>query len=470
MTTIESPLPIREYLRLFLCLAAILLFVSYSTPAQHYSDLNETNGKENAKINRARGIAMLQRIKATLEREYYDKTFHGIDLNRRFMAAEAKIASLETNSDIYRVIAAVLLEFNDSHTNFIPPKRSSVVEYGFTTQMIGNECVVTAVQKDSDAERKGLKPGDVIASFGKLAVTRNNHWEIDYNLYNLAPLDHLKISIRNGDGTSRELVIDASYASLEQRSAEATRPNREKQDEPYECVEVVEGTMACRLETFLITPRVIDEMMSEVSDATKLVLDLRGNGGGYLNTEQYLLGYFFDHQVKIGTKVSRYKSLDIVVKPEEKRAFAGELVVLVDSCSSSASEIFARTIQIQKRGTIVGDVTEGAVMWANYLPMKTQKGSSNVFSWAMNISVADFIMSDGHRLENVGVTPDYNVRPTRDAWLQHTDPVLAYAAGLLGAKLPPAVAGKFHFLKSRFENDDSDDSYDETATATAGGK
>jgi hypothetical protein len=89
----------------------------------------------------------------------------------------------------------------------------------------------------------------------------------------------------------------------------------------------------------------------------------------------------------------------------------------------------------------------------------------------MNISVADFVMSDGHRLENVGVTPDYKVRPTRDAWQQHTDPVLAYAAGLLGAKLTPAIAGKFHFLKSRFEEDDNDGSdADDTPTAIGGGK
>jgi C-terminal processing protease CtpA/Prc len=137
--------------------------------------------------------------------------------------------------------------------------------------------------------------------------------------------------------------------------------------------------------------------------------------------------------------------------------------VLVDSYSGSASEVFARTIQIEKRGTIVGDTTAGAVMTSYFLPAAGEKGSSAYYVYAVSVTVADLIMSDGNRLEGVGVTPDRRVGPTRDAWLQKTDPVLAYAAQLLGARLSPAEAGKFHFFKSRFEDDkDEDTDHDES--------
>jgi C-terminal processing protease CtpA/Prc len=76
----------------------------------------------------------------------------------------------------------------------------------------------------------------------------------------------------------------------------------------------------------------------------------------------------------------------------------------------------------------------------------------------MSVTVADVVMSDGTRLEKVGVIPDVPVIPTGIALNKIMDAVLAYAATLLGAELTPEKAGEFYFItrKEIYEGDEED--------------
>jgi C-terminal processing protease CtpA/Prc len=77
---------------------------------------------------------------------------------------------------------------------------------------------------------------------------------------------------------------------------------------------------------------------------------------------QRLLGYFFDHDVKICDVKRRKETKELTAKTRGSNPFSGKLIVLIDSKSASASELFARVIQLEKRGTIIGDRSAGAVM------------------------------------------------------------------------------------------------------------
>ena len=103
-------------------------------------------------------------------------------------------------------------------------------------------------------------------------------------------------------------------------------------------------------------------MMKQVGSRKKMILDLRGNRGGYLETEMYTASWFFDHDIKLGTEKERNKTKDRIIKGREDGSFKGELVVLIDSESASASEVFARVMQLEKRGRVMGDTSMGAVM------------------------------------------------------------------------------------------------------------
>jgi C-terminal processing protease CtpA/Prc len=109
--------------------------------------------------------------------------------------------------------------------------------------------------------------------------------------------------------------------------------------------------------------------------------------------------------------------------------------------SASAAELFAREIQLENRGIILGDRSAGDVMEAQIY--RFSQGTEYAQIWyAFFITEADLVMKDGKSLEHVGVTPDEIVLPTAKDLAAGRDPVLAHAAELAGLKLDPDAAGK----------------------------
>lgn len=440
----------------------VLLFLTQSIYAQ--LTIDEVASPASISLNRRRGLNMLDEIKDIIKVRYYDKNYRGINLDERFKAAAERVKKMDTNWQIFRVIGQVLFEFNDSHTRFYPPNRANQVEYGFSIQMVGNNCFVVDVKKGSDADVKGLKVGDIVTGVGKFAPSRENLWKMNYLLYALDPQESIKLYVLNQDRTEREIEIKSTFRSIAERQKDAEKRRKQKRENPYRCQKIDAETIACKLETFSVDKKYVDKMMAEVGNHKKMILDLRGNGGGYVKIEEYLTGYFFDRDVKVATFVMRDKNKERIAKSQKEKVFKGELVVLIDSNSASASEVFSRVIQLEKRGKVVGDVSAGAVMTSNFITMTNSRGVpgfETLSFFAINLTVADLIMSDGNRLENVGVIPDHPVGPTGKALFEKSDPVLTYSAGLLGAKITSEDAGKFYFLTKKTEADEDEENSDE---------
>lgn len=449
----------RKMTRILPLIYLSLFFFLLTQPASAQIIINDVTGPTDAKTKRNMGLHMLDEIKQIIKKEYYDPKFRGIDLDERFKAAAERIKKMDTNSQIFRVIAQVLVDFNDSHTRFIPPARATRAEYGFSFQMIGMDCYVVDVKKGSDAEAKGVKVGDAVLKINQIAPTRDNLWQILYIIYQLHPQEKLALTLRSADGQEREIVVDAKFRTTEEIIKERAKRKSEQREKPFKCKEVSASIIACKLYTFSVEKEQIDKMMKEVKKYAKLILDLRGNGGGYVVTEMHLTSYFFDRDVKIGDEVQRKKTKERFAKSLKEKVFGGDLIVLIDSKSASASEVFARVIQIEKRGKVVGDVSAGAVMTSRIYPMSKESGGWSYATWytfGANVTVGDLIMSDGGRLEGVGVIPDKVVGPTATALFQKDDPVLAYAASLLGTELSPEKAKEFYFITNKPEDADGD--------------
>lgn len=183
----------------------------------------------------------------------------------------------------------------------------------------------------------------------------------------------------------------------------------------------------------------IRDMIRKARKHKALIVDLRGNPGGSVETLKWFLGGIFDKDVKLGDRVTRDDSKPLVVKSERQNAYSAKLVVLVDHKSASASELFARVVQLEKRGIIIGDTTAGAVMES--IRYSYKHGTDVVVFYGASITDADLHMTDGKSLEHKGVTPDELLLPATSDLANGRDPVLARAVELCGSKMTPEAAG-----------------------------
>lgn len=406
-------------------------------------------------IERGRIKEMLNNIKNTIKKNYYDPNYHGIDLDARFQKAEARVDEVTSTAQGLAVIAQVLVDFNDSHLYFLPPATTVDVSYGIRMQMVGDYAYVTSVKPKSDAEAKGLKAGDQIISFEGFRPNRSELWKMTYHYYVLSPRTKLRLKvIHAGESTPVNIEFDAKVKQKKrtidlwstQDVNDLIRESDNADAQQRNFFGKVGDTVIWKLVTFSIEPDQIDNLMqTKVRGSGNLILDLRGNGGGYVKSLEMLAGHFFDHDIVIAERKGRpekKKENEPSKLKGRKDFFQGKLIVLIDHRSGSASEIFARLIQLEKRGIVLGDTSAGAVMQSQPYPLKMNSGMNREIYYGVSVTNADLIMSDGKSIEHVGVTPDEIILPSADDILTGRDPVLSRAVEMLGGKLSPPDAYK----------------------------
>jgi len=381
------------------------------------------------------GRDILRNVKSEFMKNYYDPTFHGMDIEERFKLADEKMKKAESNAQVFGIIAQVLLDLNDSHTSFSPPLRTLRVEYGWQMKPLGGDCYVSAVKPGSDAQAKGLTVGDKVLSIDGRPMDRTKVWLAKYLYYTLRPQPAMALIVQKFDGQQKQFIIQARVRdrNLELDAEEEDRLRRQRFYKPNDDV------LIWKMPQFDLSEDEVDDKVGLFRNRKALILDLRGNPGGYVNTLERFAGHFFTHDVKIADLKGRKEMKPMIAKGHNQKAFKGKLIVLVDGESSSASEIFARVIQLEKRGTVIGDRTAGMVMQSKFYPL--QFGAVKAIYFGINVTDADLVMTDGKSLEHVGVNPDELLLPAPEDLAANRDPVLAHAASLVGVKLDPEKAG-----------------------------
>jgi len=383
-------------------------------------------------------LAMLRQIREDLQKHYYDPTMHGLDLDAQFAEAETQIKSATDISQVMVRLVEPLWRLDDSHTTFFPPNRALLVDYGWEMNMVGDVPLVFRVDAASDAAAKGLAPGDQVLALNRFQPNRSNLWQISYFYRFIRPQAQQHIVVRKPDGTERTLDVKSrvtkkpltELADLIDELSAVNKSMRHRQ------VAVGADTIVWKMPGF-DNPDAVREQIGHAGKYKSLILDLRGNGGGLVVALRELVSRCFDHELLLAVEKGRTKETEDRVKPV-KDPFRGSLIVLVDSRSASAAEMFARLVQIEKRGTVMGDRTAGAVMTSQFFPHSV--GLAAVAFYATSITVADVRMSDGRSLEKTGVIPDHVALPAPADLAAHRDPVLARALAIAGTEVTPESA------------------------------
>jgi len=391
--------------------------------------------------------SMLRDADADVRQHYYDPNLHGVAWQSRVQEARKKIAMAQSASAAVSEVAALLDTLHDSHTLLVLPPRTYIHDYGFQMEMFGDRCFVIRVRFGSDAEKKGLKPGDQVLAVNEYPVSRKNFLRIVYILNVLQPQPGLRLTLSDLSAHQRELDLSAKFQpanvnryflhqgiNVRVRDVDAERLLLRAR-----YFEKGDDLLVVKIPQFEFSASEVDNIIAKMKAHKGVVLDLRGNPGGYKDTLERFLGGLFQFDLKIYDRVGRSSTKPVSTTGRHHEAFTGRFAVLIDSESASASELLARVVQLEKRGFIVGDRSSGRVMEAKLYPHEVSLDSP--VSYAVEVTEADLLMSDGKSLEHVGVEPDILVLPTDQDLANKRDPALAKAAGLVGVHLSPEESG-----------------------------
>lgn len=199
-----------------------------------------------------------------------------------------------------------------------------------------------------------------------------------------------------------------------------------------------------------------------------LILDLRDNGGGSLHEALDLAGIFLDYG-NLGL-IQNNEGKPFIMKDFNRgRSYRGPLIVLINSTSASASEVFARTIQTYNRGLIVGSTSFGkatgqivlptdTILWNNPNTMENSDEPVNY----VKVTVSKIYDITGTSHQQQGVTPDIEIN---DFWDYFADKEKDYSYCISNSKLDKEtfykpyneipVSELSYLSKSRIERDSS---------------
>lgn len=247
--------------------------------------------------------------------------------------------------------------------------------------------VVIAPIEGSPAEAAGLKTGDVILKVDNEDVTG-------------LTLDQTIAMIRGEAGT--EVTITVKRENVENLDVNIVR----------DVIKVisVKGEMVDN-EIGYIQLTSFDDKVSEALKETihhlkgegmkGMILDLRGNPGGYLNEAVSVASQFTEKGSLITYTVDKYDN-KIESKSEGGEAIGMPLVVLIDGGSASASEVVTGALRDHKVATTVGTVSFGKGIVQQIVEFEGGETS-------LKVTTSKYYTPNGENIHNVGITPDYEV-------------------------------------------------------------
>lgn len=296
-------------------------------------------------------------------------------------------------------IDAMLLSL-DPYTNYIAEadiedyKFMTTHEYGGIGALIGTrqgEIIITEPYEESPAAKAGIIAGDVILKVGDIFAKGKNSGELSELL-------------KGESGTTVDVTIYRK-ATDETISTTITREKIKLDDVPYYgMIDAEVGYISLRGFTQTASREVksaFEELKNE-KGMKKLVLDLRGNGGGLLNESVNIVNFFVPKGEKIvetkGKLKEHYSLHRALNSPLDLEI---PLVVLIDEGSASASEIVSGSLQDLDRAVLIGQNTFGKGL--------VQTTTELSYNSILKITIAKYYIPSGRCIQRI----DYGKRDER---------------------------------------------------------
>lgn len=271
---------------------------------------------------------------------------------------------------------------------------------------------ITSPISGSPAEKAGLLPGDQI-----IAIDGEDMTGISAEVARLKVLgpagSTVRLTIqREGERDLLEFEIIRAKITIASASGEMLE----------------NGIAYVQVTTFgsKTTPELLATLKELMAQKPKgIILDLRNNGGGFLQTSVEVASQFVPQGVVLYEQYGDGNRDTYTVIPGGLATDAGlPMLVLVNEGSASASEIVAGTLQDSGRAKLVGTVTYGKGSVQNWVPLSDNNG-------AVRVTIAKWLTPNEKTIHKLGLTPDYPVEMTLEDRQAGMDPQLEKAIEIL---------------------------------------
>lgn len=329
--------------------------------------------------------------------------------------------SVSDEDKIYGAISGMVDSLGDPYTRFLPPEDNKSFSESISGNFsgVGMEIgkkdgliVVISPLKDTPADKAGIKAGDVVL-------------KIDDKITAEMSVDEAVNLIRGEKGTSVELTL-AREGDSEPRVIKVTRENIRIPTLEYE--KRKDGIFVISLFNFSAGVendfrKALREFVLSKSD--KLILDMRGNPGGYLDAAVDISSWFLPAGKIIVQEDFGQNGEEKIFRSKGYNIFNQNLkmVVLVDGGSASASEIVAGALKEHNIATLVGEKTFGKGSVQELIPISNDT--------SLKVTIARWLTPNGTSISESGLEPDVEIEQSEDESKKDTDTQLEAAVDIL---------------------------------------
>lgn len=309
----------------------------------------------------------------------------------------------------YGAIKGLVASIEDPYTFFLTPSENKQSKEGLEGKfegigaqlgMKGNRVVVIAPLSNSPAEKAGIQPGDFIVKVNKEATAG-------------MPITQVVSKIRGNKGTKVHLTLERGGEIVEVEVVRDTirvKSIEIKLDEQLSsCTGSCDTVAYLKLNQF--GDNTVDEWEQNVAEIKAkwdkksikgLVLDLRDNPGGYLESSVYLAGEFLElNKLVVKQESTSYENKDYYVT-RRGSLLTIPLTVLINGGSASAAEILSGALRDNKRATLVGEKSFGKGSVQEAMDLGEGMG--------LHVTVAKWILPKGDWINGKGIEPEVMIK------------------------------------------------------------
>ncbi len=418
----------------FLCF--ILFFVIISCRGQSSKDKN---------------IKILNTVWETINTQYFDSTFSGLNWQEEYENYKPIIASCKSDDSLFYYLNKMLFRLGVSHLGVVSAEEVNTVgdpqlfldgTLGLDVRYIDNKVIVISVHKNSSAWVAGLKQGFELVkinghTISEIVSKRRAEPTPPFNNRNLAsmitqdiirmlygrPGDKVDLSYYDENNKMQEVELVLKHRNLHKASLTPDLP------EIYARVDskLLNDEIAY-IKFDVFHPVILDSIIQLIAKYNKvpnLIIDIRGNPGGDFNTRRVVAEQFVSKRTLFWVYKYRNETRKVFLEPTTN-PYLGKVVILVDEMSGSSSEEFAGGMQGIKRAVVIGKQTAGKVLTMEIVELS--EGALLIYPNSQTRTAGNRI------LEGIGVVPDINIGLTKRTLLKNRDIQIEAAIRYLAGK------------------------------------